>query len=146
MKITGSETINQLQSTGMRAILESVPEAFKDEMGFVEHSSLSCMKVFKDHPKYVDWCRQTMKGRECELADGVLRQVGQCIGDPPGRAPSKDDACVLRSYVKCHRHLLLPDQPADSSSRIRRGHGSRRGSRSSRPRESDPREIRRRQA
>ena len=61
VKITGSETINQLQSTGMRAILESVPEAFKDEMGFGEHSSLSCMKVFKDHPKYVDWCRQTMK-------------------------------------------------------------------------------------
>ena len=61
VQITGSETISQLQSKAMRAILESTPAVPEDEMGFGEHSSLSYMQVLKDYPKYLQWCRQTMK-------------------------------------------------------------------------------------
>ena len=60
-KISGYETIPQLQAMGMKAILLSVPSQSSDEMGFGMHANKTYLQVATEFPQYLEWCQKTFE-------------------------------------------------------------------------------------
>lgn len=58
-KISGYETIPQLQALAMKSIMLSVPSQGSDEMGFGMHASKTYLQVVMEYPQYLDWCQKT---------------------------------------------------------------------------------------
>ena len=58
-KISGYETIPQLQAVAMKSIMMSVPSQSSDELGFGMHASKTYIQVAMEYPQYLDWCQKT---------------------------------------------------------------------------------------
>jgi hypothetical protein len=75
--LTGSETSANLQSLGMRRLLETTEAEGADVVGFGKHGQLTYQAVLEEYPSYAQWVVVT--AREETGADARLRRLASWL-------------------------------------------------------------------